>query len=363
MADPSAPAPTRAARHRPPRRTGLIVVLILFLGLVGALAYAGNRYRACREAPEPTRATVTLEVAEGATGEDVAEQLAAEGLTNCGGFVGSLLLRGTGLASDIRAGTYEIPVGITLDDIMVILTTPPEKVPTVELTVPEGLRIRSTFPDERSISSVVADELGLSQARFAKLAESGRYALPPWLPKGTPTAEGFLFPKTFELVKKGLDEEAVIDTMLAQFEKEAAALPWENAEALGLSPYEVVIVASMIEKEAKLDDERALIAGVIYNRLAEPMTLGIDATLLYDDPTPDGSLSTADIETDTPYNTRINAGLPPTPIASPGLASLRAALEPETTDFFYYVLCGDDGRHEFSQTYDQHLANVDACLG
>jgi UPF0755 protein len=362
MADPTAAAPTRPDRHRP-HRTGLIVVLALFLGLVVVLAIAGNRYRACRDAPIADGSTVTFEVPEGATGEDVAEQLATEGLTNCGGFVGNLLLRGTGQASEILSGTYEIAVGTSLDDIMVILTTPPKKVPTVEVTVPEGLRIRSTYPDERSISSVVAEELGLSQARFAKLAESGRYSLPPYLPKGTATAEGFLFPKTFELVKKGLDEEVVIDTMLAQFAEEAETLPWKNAEALGLTPYEIVIVASMIEKEAKLDEERPLIAGVIYNRLAEPMSLGIDATLLYQDPSPDGSLSTADIETDNLYNTRINAGLPPTPIASPGLASLRAALEPETTDFFYYVLCGEDGRHEFSVTYDEHLANVDACLG
>lgn len=361
MDEPTA-VPTRADRHRT-RRTPLIVVIVLFLMLVGALAYAGDRYRTCREAPVADGRTVTLAIAEGATGDAVAERLATEGLTNCGGVVGSLLLRGTGLASEIRVGTYEIAVGTSLDDIMVLLTTPPPKVPTVELTVPEGLRIRSTFPEERSISSVVAEELGLSRKRVAALAESGRYALPPYLPKGTPTAEGFLFPKTFELVKKGLDEETVIDTMLAQFAEEAESLPWDNAEALGLSPYEVVIVASMIEKEAKLDEERALIAGVIYNRLAEPMALGIDATLLYDDPTPDGQLSTSDIETDTPYNTRINAGLPPTPIASPGLASLRAALEPETTPFFYYVLCGDDGHHEFSETYDQHLANVDACLG
>jgi UPF0755 protein len=355
-------APPRADRHRP-RRISLFVVLVLFLGLVAGLGYAGNRYRSCRDAPIADGTTVTIEIVEGATGEDVAEQLAAEGLTNCGGFLGNLLLRGTGKASQIRVGTYSVEVGTSLDDIMVLVTTPPKKVPTVDLTVPEGLRIRSTYPSERSISSVVAKELGLSQKRFAQLAESGRFSLPPYLPKGTPTAEGFLFPKTFELVKKGVDEEIVIDTMLEQFATEAKALPWDNAEALGLTPYEVVIVASMIEKEAKIDEDRALIAGVIYNRLAEPMALGIDATLLYDDPTPDGSLSTADIETDTPYNTRINAGLPPTPIASPGLASLQAALEPADTEYFYYVLCGKDGGHRFAVTYDEHLANVDACLG
>jgi UPF0755 protein len=93
------------------------------------------------------------------------------------------------------------------------------------------------------------------------------------------------------------------------------------------------------------------------------MTLGIDATLLYDDPTPDGQLSASDLTSDSPYNTRVNAGLPPTPIASPGLASLEAALNPAQTDYLYYVLCGADGHHEFSITYEQHLAAVQRCLG
>jgi UPF0755 protein len=121
----------------------------------------------------------------------------------------------------------------------------------------------------------------------------------------------------------------------------------------------------MIEREAARDDERRTIAGVIYERLRRGMTLGIDATLLYDDPSPDGQLTTPDLETDTPYNTRINAGLPPTPIASPGRASLEAALTPRQTPFLYYVLCPKegDGVHRFAETYDEHLANVGECLG
>jgi UPF0755 protein len=360
MDEPTSPMPQE--RHRS-KRAALIVVLIVFLAVVGGLAFVGDHYRDCKTAPSANGETVAFDIPDGATGEDVAELLASGGLTNCGGFIGHLLLRGTGKASEIRAGSYDIAVGTSLEEIMVTLTTPPPKVPTVELTIPEGLRIRSTFPDERSISSEVAEQLGMSAKRFAQLAESGTYSVPPYLPKGTPTAEGFLFPKTFVLVKKDLDEKAVIDAMLGQFRKEAETLPWENAETLGLTPYEIVIVASMIEKEAAVEEDRPLIAGVIYNRLAEPMALGIDATLLYMDPTPDGQLSTPDLETDNPYNTRIRGGLPPTPIASPGLASLRAALEPAETDYFYYVLCGGDGSHRFAVTFDEHLANVDACLG
>jgi UPF0755 protein len=128
-----------------------------------------------------------------------------------------------------------------------------------------------------------------------------------------------------------------------------------------VTPYEVVIIASMIEREAALDRERPIIAGVIYNRLKLGMTLGIDATLLYDDPTPDGQLSFSDLEYDSPYNTRINAGLPPTPIASPGRASLEAALQPADTPYFFYVLCGEDGHHAFGVTIADHEANRVRC--
>jgi UPF0755 protein len=349
---------------RPRRRRSFVVALVAFC-LVGALLLgAASTYGSCKTAPDPG-GQVTFEVPEGATGEDVATALKARGLTRCDGFLGNLLLRGTGQANALRAGTYEIAVGTSLDDIVTILTTPPEEIPTVRVTVPEGLRIRSTYPGERSISSVVEEQLGLSPKRFADLAESGRFSLPPYLPEGTSTTEGFLFPKTYDLVKRGLDERDVIRRMLEQFETEAEGLPWDNAEELGLTPYEVVTLASMIEREAAVDSERRLIAGVMMNRLRMGMTLGIDATLLYDDPTPDGELTTPDIETDTPYNTRINAGLPPTPIASPGARSLAAALSPRSTPYLYYVLCPKDGDgvHRFSRTLAEHEANRVECLG
>jgi UPF0755 protein len=338
-------------------------VLVVVVG--GVIAWGASRYAGCKRPPAATGETVAFEVPEGMTGQAVVTALHEQGLVSCDGFVGNLLLRGTGKANEIRAGSYELTVGMNLDEIMSVLTTKPEKVPTVRLTIPEGLRIASTYPGERSISSVVQEQLGIPAKRFVAAADSGEWSLPPYLPKGTPTTEGFLFPETYQLVKKDLDADAVVRRLLEQFDTEAADLPWENAKELGLTPHEVVVLASMIERETAVAKERPLVAGVIYNRLRDGMTLGIDATLLYDDPTPDGQLTTPDLETDSPYNTRINAGLPPTPIASPGRASLLAALEPATTEFLYYVLCPPDGDrvHRFARTYDEHLANVDACLG
>lgn len=358
--------PRRAARHddqRPRRRLGLLVATLLFFGVLAGLALAATYYQGCRSAPEGDARDVTFEVPEGASGGDVVTALREEGLVNCDGFVGSLLLRGTGKASEIRAGVYDLEVGMSLDEILAVLTTPPKKIPTVELTVVEGLRIDTPVPGRDDIASVVEEQLGLSAERFRTLAESGRFALPPYVGKGDPL-EGFLFPKTYELRKKGLNERVVIETMLEQFEIEAENLDLVGrAEKLGLTPYEVVVLASMIEKEYGVDEDGPLISGVIHNRLEMGMTLGIDATLLYDDPTPDGELSTSDIETDTPYNTRINGGLTPTPIASPGAKALAWALDPKETEFVYYVLCSEDGAHRFAVTYDEHLRNVDACLG
>jgi uncharacterized YceG family protein len=119
----------------------------------------------------------------------------------------------------------------------------------------------------------------------------------------------------------------------------------------------------MIEREARVPKDRALISAVIYNRLKDRMTLGIDATLLYADPTPDGKLSSSDLHYDTPYNTRIHAGLPPTPIANPGRASLMAALDPAHVKYLYYVLCGADGHHRFSSSYQRFLSDQAHCLG
>jgi UPF0755 protein len=359
------PTPTRAARHdgHRSRRVALLVVAVLFLGLVVAVGAAASYYQGCRDAPERRNGAVAFEVPEGASGDDVVTALHDDGLINCDGFVGSLLLRGTGKASEIRAGTYDLEIGMPLDDILTVLTTPPRDIPTVELTVVEGLRIDTPVPGRDDIASVVEDQLGLSAERFLALAESGRFSLPPFIDAGDPL-EGFLFPKTYELPKTKLDERLVLETMLEQFRIEAEELDLVGrAKELGLRPYDVVVLASMIEKEYGVDEDGPLISGVIHNRLELGMTLGIDATLLYDDPTPDGELSTADIETDTPYNTRMNGGLTPTPIASPGAAALAWALDPADTEFLYYVLCDDGGGHRFAETYDEHLRNVDACLG
>jgi UPF0755 protein len=332
----------------------MVILVVVFLVLVGGVAWGVNYYAGCQRAPDGATEPVAYTVEEGTPASAVVDDLAEQGVIRCGGFVGNLLLRGIGKADAIRAGNYRLTTGMTLDEVMTVLTTPPAKVATVRLTIPPGYRLTQ-------IADTVEAALGIPAQTFLTRADEGTFTRPPQLPEGA-SLEGFLFPETYQIPKRDTADD-VIQRLLDEFTDRTADLPWGNAKELGLSPYEVVTVASMIEKEAAVQRDRPLISGVIENRLADGMALGIDATLLYDDPTPDGELSTSDIETDGPYNTRIRTGLPPTPIASPYLWSLRAALAPADTPFYYYVLCGDDGAHRFAVTYQEHLRNVDECLG
>ena len=339
-----------------PSRTVLILVLA-FIVLVGGIAFGVvQKYRWCKGAGD-VHTPVTYTVKDGATGEQVVDDLAALDVLRCGGVFGQVLLHGNDKGSEMLAGTYHLQTGMTLDEVLTVLTTPPPKVPTVTITIPEGY----TLSD---MAASVHQDIGLSAGGFLRITKGGDLTLPPYLPKGKPSAEGFLFPDTYQFVKKGLTPRDVVTKMLGQFGTEAQKIGLRSgAAALGYSPYQVVTIASMIEKEAKIEKDRPLIAAVIYNRLKAGMTLGIDATLLYDDPTPDGQLSSSDLKSHSPYNTRLHAGLPPTPIASPGLASLEAALHPANVDYLYYVLCGADGHHKFSSTYSQFLIDKASCLG
>ena len=340
-------------RHRAKRRAnwGFRIFLVVFLILAG-LAFAGTRYYDwCSEASGP-RDPVAFVVRKGASGSEIVDGLHEQGVVRCG-LVSSWRLRRSGLEDRFRSGTFELTTNMTPDQAFEVLTTPPEPVPTLRLTIPEGYRLTQ-------IAERVDEEIGIPAKSFMRAAGSGSWSLSPYLPEEADSIEGFLFPETY-FVREDTDADGIIRRLLDQFGTEAGSLPWDNADALGVEPYEVVIIASMIEREAALDRERPIIAGVIYNRLKIGMALGIDATLLYDDPTPDGQLSFSDLEFDSPYNTRINAGLPPTPIASPGRASLEAALNPADTPFLFYVLCGADGHHAFGETAQEHEANRVTC--
>jgi len=170
--------------------------------------------------------------------------------------------------------------------------------------------------------------------------------------------EGFLFPDTYDFYQ-GEQASSAINKFLRNFHYKLTADMLAQAENLGLTMRQVVTVASMIEKEAAGDEDRANIASVIYNRLNAGMPLQIDATIQYILPERKAYLTEADLAVDSPYNTYLYAGLPAGPIANPGIASLHAALQPNTTNYYYYALDTETMTHRFFATYEEHQAFVD----
>ena len=332
-------------RHRRPSR-GFRIGLTLLL-VVGLLVALGVRYYIWCEGASGPRTPVAFTIEEGASGQEVVNALHDRGVLRCA-TVSRWLLARSGRADEVRAGTYELTTSMTPSEAFAVITRPPPPVPTVRLTIPEGYRLTQ-------IADRVHEVIGIPAGRFMDAAGRGHWSLPPYLPKGKPL-EGFLFPQTYEFLADGTTPGDVIDRLLQEFGTEVASLPWQNADRLGVRSYQVVTIASMIEREAALDRERPIIAGVIYNRLKIGMTLGIDATLLYDDPTPDGQLSFSDLEYDSPYNTYEYPGLPPGPIGNPGLDAILAALHPTETDYVYY-LSDAEGITHYAKTFQEHKEN------
>ncbi|MDQ4005990.1 MAG: endolytic transglycosylase MltG [Actinomycetota bacterium] len=335
-------ARTGAHRARGSARRGLLA-LLLFLLVLASAGFAVYRY--ATGASGPSR-PVTVEVPEGATADDVGEILSnAEVVRSSLAFRIAAGLRGVG--EDLQAGVYDLRTNMTIDDALTALERGPLE-ETVTVTIPEGLEVSE-------VAAELDDGLGLDADAFVETATSGRFELPPYLPQGTPSTEGFLFPKTYEFDAR-VGEDQVVERLLAQFQEEAAELDWSQADRLGLTPYEVVIVASMIEREARVEADRSKISAVIHNRLREGMPLQIDATVQYALPEGNRELTFEDYEYESPYNTYLHPGLPPTPISNPGLASLRAALEPADAGYLYFVVIdAETGRHAFAETYQEFL--------
>jgi UPF0755 protein len=210
------------------------------------------------------------------------------------------------------------------------------------VTIPEGLSMRE-------IAAKVGAIPGLSADRFMAVAQSGTIHS-QFQPPGSTSLEGLLYADTY-FVEKGDDEGKLLAKMVDNFDRQAGAVGMQDAQAkAGVTPYDAITVASLVEREAKVDEDRGMIARTIYNRLQKNMKLGVDATVEYALGTHKASLTNADLDVDSPYNTRKYPGLPPTPIAAVGQKSLSAALSPTPGPWLYYVLIDPSGKHAFATT-------------
>ncbi len=213
------------------------------------------------------------------------------------------------------------------------------------LTIPEGLTVHN-------IASLIATK-GLGK-RHVVLELAHNNAFIESLGLATPSLEGYLFPDTYH-VPRGISERDLLTLMVRTLEAHYTAEIAVKGRQLGMTRHEVLTLASLIEKEAQVDAERALIAAVYHNRLRRRMRLQCDPTVIYAlGEHFDGNLRKADLKIDSPYNTYRYAGLPPGPIASPGQRSIEAAVSPASVDYFYFVATGKNGAHQFSRTLREH---------
>ena len=255
----------------------------------------------------------------------------------------------TGRRDGLRPGNYTLPKGMTNADALEALQDGPRiakrRVKTFKLTLAEGRSRREVARLlKREVDSLDGDYLkATANPDRATLRRLGA-------PRATKTLEGYLFPATFEL-PVGAPMDTLVSAQVDAFRTRTAGISYARAKRAKLTRYDVLVIASMIEREAQLDKERPLIAAVIYNRLKIGLPLGIDATIRYELDNYSRPLRQSELARDTPYNTRINRGLPPTPIGNPGLASLRAAAKPAKKNYLYFVVKpGTCGEHAFSST-------------
>jgi UPF0755 protein len=337
------PRRTERRRRGRERRRGLIILLALIIFIGGAAAGIGAFYAWATGASGP-RDKVTVVIPSGATGAQVADMLKQKDVIRSA-FVFRLILKLRHLSSGFQAGEYDITTNMTVQQVLDALNKGPI-VEALRVGFPEGLTIDQ-------VAQIVHGKLpAISVQQFKKAATSGTYSLPPYLPAGTKSVEGFLSPNTYDFLKNASASD-VIRKLLDQFQAEAKDLPWAKAQALHVTDFQAVIVASMIEREAKFDADRPLVAAVIYNRLKKNMNLEIDATVQYALGT-HRPITDQDKHVQSPYNTYLHRGLPPGPIASPGLASLIAALSPANVPYLYYV-ADSSGHNHYATTYQEFL--------
>lgn len=259
--------------------------------------------------------------------------------------------------SALKAGTYELSQAMTAEDILRKLVDGDVYVERVKVVIPEGYELKQIVQRLQEAGLIDPDA-------FDKAMTAGSYdfKIVSELPEGAGRMEGFLFPATYQ-IPKGASEEEIVTMLLGAFDKQFKSEWYERAKELNMSVLEVVTLASIVEREAKLDSERALIAGVFYNRLEMGKALESCATVQYALGERKTRLYFKDLEVKSPYNTYKHKGLPPGPIASPGSKSIEAVLYPEASDYlFFRTSAKGDGSHDFSKTFEQHQISGDGSI-
>lgn len=319
-----------------------IVLILLIVAVLAVLGFSYYTIVASANSPvDHTRSSDYITIDKGTAPRDIISKLAAEGIVKDESYA-QIYLRLFGDASKLQAGEYQFQTPITLDQVLKQLERGEER--TIRITIPEGFtrfdiakRLANRLPSNENESDVLALMNDISLIRD--------------IAPQAPNLEGFLYPTTYNVPRdaKAVD---VIKLMIDQFRRFWKPGWTAAAASKGKTPFQIVSIASLIETESSFESERPIVAGVIYNRLSKNMALGIDQTVVYVAKMQnrwDGTIHKSDIDADSPYNTRKYRGLPPGPISSVTESSIKAALEPATHDFIFYVLNveANDGSHHF----------------
>ena len=291
---------------------------------------------------------VVVTIPKGASVSEVGDILDEKGVVSSSTL---FQIRATiaGKRSDLYPGRFVLAADMSYGAALDALSKAPvKKVATV--TIPEG--------DSRPQVASLAEEAGLTGSYVAASVHSKYLNPASYGGKDAKNLEGFLFPDTFEL-KPGAPVADLVQLQLEDFKRRIKGVDMSYAKKKNLTVYDVVTIASMIEREAQVEKERPLVAAVIYNRLHEGMPLGIDATTRFATGNYEDPLTESELAIDSPYNTRTHTGLPPGPIGNPGLASIEAAAHPAKVDYLFYVVKpGSCGEHSFSSTEAEFEADV-----
>ncbi|MDR7484318.1 MAG: endolytic transglycosylase MltG [Armatimonadota bacterium] len=333
------------ARSTPWHRRAARLLAAAVAGAVGlgglGLAVAWWQVRPISPQAVPPR---TVIIPPGASARQIGDRLAGVGLVRSA-KTAAVVARALRVADRLHYGEYALsPSQSTVEIVRTIA-----RGETVQhrITIPEGFTVRQ-------IAEVLAAAGIVDRDQFLALALAGGRSLPHPVLAGLPTdsLEGYLFPDTY-LFTRGLPVEAVVRRFLDRLEAGVGPQTRAAAAARGLSLHQLLTVASMIEREARVPDEQPVIAGVIYNRLQRGMRLEVDATVLYALGAHRETVTLQDLRVDSPYNTYRHPGLPPGPIANPGASAIEAAARPAAVPYLYYVL-RPDGRHHFTRTLREH---------
>jgi UPF0755 protein len=327
-------------------RWGRLLALGALVAVIGGVAwFAVSLFQPFKGDGE---GQVGVVIPEGSSLGEIADLLERQGVVSSSSFF-QLRARIAGRSGDLKPGRYALARDMSYVAVLDQLEQglPPN---VMQVTIPEGRSRREVAPLVKRL-----------RGNYVK-ATRRNAALDPrdYDAKGARSLEGFLFPATYEL-KKGATVRQLVREQLDAFKRNFDTVDLRYAKRKNLTPYDVLIIASLVEREAAVAKERPIIASVIYNRLRDDLRLDIDATVRFVTGNWTRPLRVSELENQSPYNTRVHAGLPPGPIGSPGLDSIKAAARPARTDYIFYVaaVCGN-GRHKFAATDAQHQSNVAA---